>query len=220
MWIIAEAVAELKQKNLKRVLVAVAVLGIVLITVGFVVMRSGTERTKQQRIPFSTFSFSGSTTLVSGVSYYDGGAQQFHINAGAAVEVLDVQPPAGFNGSLTNVYFAVWESAPQSGSSPDELIRTSTLPATYAVKSGSWYFQLLSHEPLQNLASGSFWTGDFVYSYKFAEDIGLLISGGAILASGIIVAVLAIYGLVRISKRGLARRSARYPKVKNNKAYG
>jgi hypothetical protein len=197
----------LKQKNLKRVLVAVAVLGIVLIIVGFVVMQSGTEHTNQQRIPFSTFSFSGSTTLVSGVYYYVGGAQQFHINAGAAVEVLDIQPPAGFNGSLTNVYFAVWESAPQSGSSPDELIRASTLPATYVVKSGSWYFQLLSDESLQNLASGSFWTGDFVYSYKFVEDIGLLISGGAILASGIIVAILALYGLVRISKRRLARRA-------------
>ena len=195
----------MKQKDLNKVLVAVGVLGIVLIIVGFMVMQSAIGRTSQLTIPFSTFSFSGSTILVSGVSYFVGGGPQFNVTAGTAVEVLDIHPPAGFNGSLTNVYFAVWESAPQSGSSLEELIRASTLPTTYVVKSGSGYFQLLSDEPLQNLASGSSWAADFATSSKATENPALLISAAAILASGVIVVIVGIYRFVKTSERPRAR---------------
>lgn len=172
----------------------------VLIIVGASLVYSSNERMAQQAILFEAFRFDGSLSLVSGKSCYVGGGPQFHIDVGDTVEVSDIHPPAGFNGSLQNVYFAVWESPPQPGSSPNELIRADTLPVTHVAKSNYVFFQLVSIEPLQDLAQGSSWKGDFVYPYRIPENTGLLVSGILALTCGITTVVVAGYRLVNSIK--------------------
>jgi hypothetical protein len=196
----------LKPKELRILLAAAVVLGAVLIVWGAQMMQSGTERTVQQTIQFKTFQFNGSSSVVSGKSYYTGGGPQFHLDPGDTVEVTGVHPPAGFNGSLSNLYFAVWESTPQPGSTPDDLIRASTLPATYTTRGNYVFFQLLSDEPLQDLAPRSSWTGDFVYLYRIPGNIGLFVTGMVALASGITIVVLMSITLMKTSKSPRVRR--------------
>lgn len=204
---IVEAEAGLKLKELKILLKAAVVLGIVLIFVGVRVMYSGNEKMDEQRISFNTFRFDGSSSLVSGKSYFLEGGPQFYLDPGDTVEVRAIHPPSDFNGSLSNVYFAVWESTPQPGQSPDQLIQASSLPATHIAEHNYVFFQLLSDEPLDNLAPGSSWTADFVYPYKIPRNVGLVVTGTVALASGITTVALASYRLVKTIKSRRPRRT-------------
>jgi hypothetical protein len=195
----------LKLTELKTLLKVAVVLGVILIIAGASMIYLGTEKMDEQKILF-TFRFSTSSSVVSGKSYYPGGGPEFHLDVGDTVEVRAVHPPSGFNGSLSNVYFAVWESAPEPGSIPDELMSVTTLPATHVAKSSYLFFQLLSDEPLQDLASNSDWTGDFVYAYRVPRNNGLQISGLVAVAGGMAVIVLASYRFVKPSKASHPRR--------------
>ena len=195
----------MKLKNSRVFFSAAVVLGQVLSIFGVWLMYTGAEKMHQQTIQFKTFRFDGSSSLVSGKSYYLGGGPQFYLDSGDIVEARVLYPPSDFNGSLSNVYFAVWESAPQPGLMPDQLIQASTLPATHLARSNYLFFQLISDEPFENLAPGSSWTGDFVYSYKVSTNVGLTVTGIVTLACGIGMVALATYRL-RTGKSPRARR--------------
>lgn len=193
---------------MKILLKAAIVLGIVLVIVGIVVVFNGTEKTGQQKIVYNDFRFDGSSGLVLGRLYYLGGGEpQFYPEAGDTVEVRDVHPPTGFNGSLFNVYFAVWESAHESGSAPDELIKATDLPATLIATHGYMSFQLLSDGLLGDLASGSSWTVYFILPYTIPANAGPLAVGTAGLATGTAMITYASYRLVQARKSPRARRA-------------
>lgn len=207
---IVEAEAGLKLKKLKILLKAAVVLGIVLIFVGVRVIYSGNEKMDEQKILFNTFRFEGSSSLVSGKSYYlasGQGGPQFYLGPGDTVEVKAIHPPSDFNGSLSNVYFAVWESTPQPGQTPDQLMQASSLPATHIAQHNYVLFQLLSDEPLENLAPGSSWAADFIYPYKIPRNVGLTVIGTVALVSGISTVALASYRLVKTNQSRRPRRT-------------
>lgn len=193
----------MKPRELKILLGAIVVIGMAFIIVGIQEAYSATGKTTQQIIQFNTFDFDGSSSLVSNRSYYVGGGPQFHLTdiTGITVEALAIHPPADFNGSLSNVYFAVWESEPQPGSTPDQLIQANTLPVNHTATSNYLFFQLLSDEPLANLAPGSSWAGEFIYYYKIPENVSLLDAGTVAFTGGIAIALLASYKLVKTGRR-------------------
>jgi hypothetical protein len=195
----------LKLKKTTMLLIAAAALAIVLIIVGLQVMYSATEKAYQQTIQFENYRFDGSSSLVSGKSYYLGGGPQISLSPGDTIEIRAIHPPAAFNGSLSHIYFAAWESTPENTSAPDQLIQATALPATHIVKTNQLFFQLISDESLQNLAPGYSWTADFAYPYKIPGNPRLFTTGTAAMAAGITIAVLASYRFVKTSKSPRAR---------------
>lgn len=204
----------MKLKNPRtKILSTAIVLGLALIIIGIWFTFPTTEKTYQHIIPCDSFSFDGSLGVVSGKSYYTGGGPQIYLEPGDIIEASVIHPPADFNGSLSNVYFAVWESTPQTDQVPDQLIPLNTLPANQTAKSNYLFFQLISDEPLKNLAPKSTWTGDFIdHSHgtsTLPQNAGVNVTGIVVSISGIAVVVFASYETTRLFRTGKSPRSRR-----------
>ena len=198
-------------RQLQTRIIALAAIGILLIISGGFVSYYGTERGVGTTVHYS-YLF-GSVLYVdysTNKTYQDGGGPDIDfIPPGDVIEILPVQIPKDFNGSIKNFYYVVWdggEKANLPGNQPTTMIPISELPQIYRPINSEVAFELVANpfntiyfdgivtswQPSNVSIPTGLWKGTFFEFHTVSANFILFFLGVMIMLFGITAILLAI----------------------------
>jgi len=185
---------------MRREILTLAVIEVILITSGFFIAYYGTERREGTKIT-EEFSFGTYHEIdyTTNKTYQGAGsANIYQIPYGDIIEILPIQTPNNFNGSIGNFYYLVWdggEKANLPANKPTKMIRASELPQDYIPSNIQVSFEFVANNDNATwnsiVSSNEFsWYGNFVLYHTVSANPILFTLGVVVVICGLVSTLL------------------------------